>query len=200
MFWRQLTDNGAPVDGDKALLDKQRLERHLARFQSSAAMPNDAWIAERAFLDELPAAYDWKKIQRESIGGRDCFVLEGKPKRGWEPRNPAAWVLSDQRVKLWIDSEEFHWARVEWTSERFLEYTYRSLILGRFSLPYSTGLVMKGRVPGGVTRVTELRRLDDGTWVPREYRSQLERRGGYLDVRVTYSDYRRFEVESRIVP
>lgn len=25
-------------------------------------------------------------------------------------------------------------------------------------------------------------------------------RRGYLDVRVTYSDYRRFDVESRIVP
>jgi len=127
------------------------------------------------------ALFDLAFKGEEEVDGRAAYVIEGTPKPGARPANANEKENLNYRMKMWIDREDYARSRSE------------SEVIGEHSRP------QKGTV-------IELRngRDETGTWLPKEFRFRFNLRilkvgSARGDIRLTYSDYRRFQVDSQVL-
>ncbi len=199
MYWRFTSRDGQPLSAAEEQAEQRRLREHLSQKRDGFGSTNSSfeeWREERNYLRELPDALQWRIAGEETVQGRLCTVLEGEPKRTYRPRHRlAASLLTNRRMRLWIDQEEAHWVRSRVESLDKLRYELQQMVLGRFSLPYSTGVLNRVNAPAGTVETAELRRLEDGTWVP--HRIVMEKPDLFRST-VQYRNFRKFETEIKL--
>jgi hypothetical protein len=127
------------------------------------------------------ALFDFEFKGEEEVDGRAAYVIEGMPKPGARPANANEKENLNYRMKMWIDREDHVRSRSE------------SEVIGEHSR------AQKGTV-------IELRnaRNEVGAWLPKEFRFRFNLqilKVGHArgDIRLAYSDYRRFQVDSQVV-
>ncbi len=92
------------------------------------------------------------------------------------------------RLRIWIDQQEAQWARVE--ADNVAPVTV-------------TGILF--RAPAGAMHITfEPVRRDDGAWLPARMLASVDVKVMlmaklHLEIETSYSNYRKFQSESRIV-
>ncbi len=64
-------------------------------------------------LSQLTVAFNFRLIGVQQLRGRDVYVLDATRRPGYRPVNSKAKVLTGMRGKLWIDTQTYHWVRVE---------------------------------------------------------------------------------------
>jgi hypothetical protein len=112
--------NGEPLKPEQAAAEQKKLagekERRRAESPSSRAKRVEQYARERrqdhALMTEMVQAFDFRVTGRESVEGRDCWVLEATPKSGYQPHSRETKVLTGMRGRMWIDSREHQWVRV----------------------------------------------------------------------------------------
>jgi hypothetical protein len=126
-------------DGSKMLLN-----RILHRLLESEQEASDRENQEKTALTERN--YDFALMGRELIDGRQCYILQVKPKRDNK-------FLYDGRI--WVDAQDFAVVRIEaqpaknpsfWISQTTVEHHY--LKRGEFWLPASNRSSSKVRLGG----------------------------------------------------
>jgi len=127
------------------------------------------------------ALFDFEFKGEEEVDGRAAYVIEGMPKPGARPANANEKENLNYRMKMWIDREDHVISRNE------------SEVIGENSR------AQKGTV-------IELRNARNavGAWLPKEFRFRFNLqilKVGHArgDIRLTFSDYRRFQVDSQLV-
>jgi len=132
----------------------------------------------RSFLRDLLEAFDFHVLGEETIAGRPAYVLEAKPHPGYRPRGKYGKLFSKVEGRLWVDKQDFGWARVD----------------GEVTQSFSIGLLV-ARVQRGSHIIMEQSSVGDAVWVP----TRLEMKASAtifllksLDLEriLTYSDYR----------
>jgi hypothetical protein len=96
-------------------------------------------------------------------------------------------MLPDFRGKVWITKDGYRWVKVE------------AEVIRRISL----GLVL-ARLDPGTTLAFEQQRVQGEIWMPRQVRLRVYAKLGFvknynLDVLVAFSNYRKFQSDSRIL-
>jgi hypothetical protein len=130
---------------------------------------------------EMESLYDLTYKGEEMVNGRTAHLVEGTPKSGVQPSNDNAKELLNFRVKVWFDREDFIDSRVE-----------MEVIGDRSRLQ-----------KGSVVDATSFRSAD-GVWLTQEIRfrynirffKMMSARG---ERTISFSDYRKFQVDSRLV-
>jgi hypothetical protein len=155
--------------GDKAKLEKERAE-------------------ERAYLREIPDAFDFRITGTEEISGKPAWVMEATPRAGYKVKDSKAKILTKIRGRIWIDQAEYRWVKMEAEAIDGLSFG-----LGLFKIE-----------PGGMFRF-EQARVNDEVWLPSHIFIRGEGRLAYVkkvraEVEVTYRDYRKFQTDSKILP
>jgi hypothetical protein len=125
--------------------------------------------------------FDFRYAGEEAFNGRPSYVLEGTPKTGVKPANDHEKQLLASRLKRWIDKEEF----IESGSQ------------------LSVAGVGGDARPGSMIAVKQ-QRMEDGTWLMSDVRILFVFRPRNIsnvrrEVVMTYSDFRKFAADSRIV-
>jgi hypothetical protein len=125
--------------------------------------------------------YNFEFKGKESVDGRDTYVVEGLPKPGMRPANDNEKENLNFRVKMWIDAEDNVEARGE------------LLAIGEHS-----------RMQKGSLIESRSTRNESGVWLTQEIRIRVNIRflkmfSVHLDTTDTFSNYRKFQVESRVV-
>ena len=143
---------------------------------------------ERAFLLEIPDAYDFHLDGAGQVDGRAVWIISGVPKPGYRARSRDGAALPKIRGKMWVDKDSYQWARLE-------AQTIQTISFGIFL----------ARLDPGATLVLEEERVNDEVWLPkREYMNGTGRVGLVKriaeDDEITWRDYRKFRVESKLVP
>jgi hypothetical protein len=156
-------------DHDKAKLEKERAE-------------------ERAYLREIPDAFDFKIVGEDTVSGKPAWVIEATPIAGYKFKDSKAKILLKIHGKVWIDQSEYRWVKVE------------AEALDGFSF----GLGLLKIEPGG-SFTFEQTRVNDEVWLPSRVYFRGEARLAYVkkmraEVEVTYRDYKKFQTDSRILP
>ncbi len=133
---------------------------------------------QREFLDEVPAAFNFRLAGETTYNGRPCYVIHAEPRPGYKPGSLAAGFLRKTRGVLWIDKEDYGWARLE--AEAFDDVS-----LGLFLV----------RVHKGTRVLLEQTRIAERMWLPSRTDAAATLRialikwiGGEWQYR--YSDYR----------
>ena len=133
---------------------------------------------ERAFLRELPEAYDAKFLGEDSVEGRPAWVLQFTPKPGYTPRGPHADILRHVEGKLWIDKADVQWAKAQ------------AHVIG----PVSIGWIL-ARVANGAQITLEQARVENGLWMTKSITVDGAARvllvhNKDLNEQITFSGYR----------
>jgi hypothetical protein len=140
---------------------------------------------DNEWLQFIPKAYNFAFQPDVDLNGRSTYVLVATPKADYRGKYDN--LLRNMQGKLFIDKSDYTLARTE---ADVLQSVSFGLFLGRLS---------KG------TRLSfEQLRVNDEVWLPKNATAHVDARAlvkAYrFDEHVVFSDYRKFQSESRIVP
>lgn len=146
-------------DGRRLTVEEQHKELHkyertVQQRERETAAEREARIhkydGERAFLKDIPNAYDFAMLGDEVISGRPAWVIRMTPHPGFVPEAPHGNILQHFEGKLWIDKEELQWAKAE-------AHAIDTVSIGW----------IVARMGPGARFCFEQARIADGLWMPK---------------------------------
>jgi len=195
-YRRMLERNGQPLAPAERKKQQDKLDKSAAKLARETPEEKRRRLAdyearrrkEREFLRQIPEAYDFRIEGEAQVEGHDAWVIAGTPKAGYRARDRDAKALPKIRGKLWVDKSSYQWVRLE-------AETTGTIAFGLFL----------ARLNPGARLVFEQTWVADDLWLPkRMYMKGAGRLGLILriamDQEVTWNNYRRFQVDSKIVP
>src|SRR5260370_20932873 len=113
--------NDRPLTPGEQAEAQRKLEIETARREHESNRERNKRLAkymkernqDRAMLKAMADAFDFQLIGEETVNGHDCWVLNAKPKPGFQPTNRETKVLTGMTGKLWIDKATNQWVRVQ---------------------------------------------------------------------------------------
>lgn len=192
-FEHTLQKDGKPLPAGEAKREEEKMNRAAAE---ASKLTDEQKEARQAKLDReeekesewfqfFPKAFDFTFQPDTNLNGRPTYVLDARPKADY--RGKYAGFLTKAKCKLFIDKTDFTLARIE-------AEVLHSITFGLFLARLSEG-----------TRVTfEQIRVNDEVWLPKNATVHASARALIksfrFNERLEFSDYRKFQSESRIVP
>ncbi len=141
---------------------------------------------QRAPLRELPDAFNFTLAGEEQMGGRTVYVIEGRPRPGYHPKSRFSSFFPKVRLRMWIDQQDYQGAKVEMEA-------MDTITFGGFLV----------RLAKGTRLLIEQTRVNEEAWMPRHIFVTASARillvkGFRRDFEYTFSDYKKFTVDSRV--
>lgn len=141
----------------------------------------------RAFLAEVPEAFNFRMAGEEKVDGLPVWVIDAEPRAGFKSKVRRGDLLSKFRGRVWIAQGDLQWVRVE------------AETIGTVSF----GLFL-ARLGPGARLSFEQRRVNDEVWLPSRATTRLDARVALLkrfnaEVDVEWKQYRKFQTDSRVV-
>jgi hypothetical protein len=170
----------------KKNIDQRRTETPAQRQQRIADWERKQ-NRERENLNEVPDAFDFRLAGEEQIDGIPVWVIEGTPHAGFKPKSKEAAYFPKVKGRIWV-------AKSDYTPVKIAVETLDTISIGAFLVRLAKG----GHI--GV----EFARVHDEVWLPKHVGVTASARlflvkGFHLDADFTFSDYKKFSAESRIV-
>lgn len=180
-------------DGHPLAPSEQRKEEH--KYDHAAHQRENETVAERearirkyendrAFVNDIPEAYDFKLLGGEDVDGRPAWIVTMTPHAGFTPATPRGGMLAHIEGKLWIDKADVQWAKAE------------AHVINAIGIGW-----ILARVEPGTRFSVEQTRIESGLWMPRRITINgaahvMLVHSKSLDEELTYSGYRRYEATS----
>lgn len=119
-YRRLIKVNGEPLSAQAQAKEQQKMNEANRKRQSESAADKQARIAsyvrdrrrDHILMEQLTKAFDFTLTGQKTIGGRGVFVLRATPRKGYQPPNREARVLTGMEGQLWVDSQAFQWVKV----------------------------------------------------------------------------------------
>jgi hypothetical protein len=194
-YYHLVQKNDKPLSPKEEKKEQEKLQKSIHERESETPEQRAKRLAKyekereesRKFLREITDAYTFRLEGEESIEGRPAWVIAAEPRPGFQPQMRDARILPKLHGKLWIDQQEYQWAKVE--------------IEVIDTISFGLSLV---RIHQGAHVKFEATRLNEEVWLPKTTYVAGSARVAYLknlreDETTTYRDYKKFQVESRVV-
>lgn len=194
-FERLTAKNGKPLSDKNQQKEDERLEKAQQDRQHETPAEKQERLARRekrrqenrAFVQQIPEAFNLRLTGSEVVNGRDTWVIEGEARPDFKPKTQRAQILSKMRCKFWVDKSEYQWVKAE--AEMVDNFTFWGGVLAKLN---------KG------TRLEfEQQKVNDEIWLPkRTYvigTGRLLLMSGGVEQETIFSDYRKFRTDSRIL-
>jgi hypothetical protein len=141
----------------------------------------------RGPLREVLDAFDFKLSGSEKVNGVDTWIIDATPRAGYRPKSQGGNVLAKLKVRFWVDKAHEQWLKLD-------AETLDTVGFGGFVLRLSKGSRFTG----------EQIRVNDEVWLPRQWTIQAAARillvkGLRIEYRYTFSDYKKFTTDSRVI-
>lgn len=153
-YERVISKNGRPLTGEDARKEEHKYEHALHQREHETRQERAERIrkyeGERAFVKDIPEAYDFKLAGEENVENRPAWVITMTPRAGFVPSAPHAGLLERIEGKLWIDKEDLQWAKAE-------AHVFDTISIGW----------ILARVQPGTKFTVEQTRVENGLWMPR---------------------------------
>jgi len=195
-YRRMLVRNSRPLNAEEQRKEQERLDKIVARLSHETPEQRKRRLAdydarrrkERQFLREIPAAYDLKIESETQIDGRPVWVIAGTPRAGYHAKDREGKAMLKIRGKLWVDKSTYQWVRLEAETTETISYG-----------------IFLARLNPGAKVVFEQTPAADALWLPKRLYLRGTGRVGLikriaLEEEITWSDYHKFQVTSKVVP
>jgi hypothetical protein len=186
-YRRLVRVNGEPLSPSRKEAEQQTLERELATRRAETPEERTSRLRvyqsererDRVMLAEMPSAFDFSLVGRQTVDGRDVYVLDATPRSDYRPTDVHAKALTGMRGRGSIDVKTFNWVKLS-------AQVVRPVSIAGFL----------ARVEPGTSFELEQVRVDDGIWLPKHYVERSNSRILGLFSRneydeETYSNYRK---------
>jgi hypothetical protein len=195
-YRRMLERNGQALPPAEQKKQQDKLDKSAAKLARETPEEKRRRLAdyearrrkEREFLREIPDAYDFRIEGEAQVDGHGAWVIVGTPKAGYHAGEGDAKALLKIRGKIWVDQSSYQWVRLE-------AETTGTIAFGWFL----------ARLDPGAKLAFEQTAVADDLWLPKRIymkgagRIALIKKIG-MDEEITWSNYRKFQVDSKIVP
>jgi hypothetical protein len=153
-YERLILKDGHPLTPDERRKEDRKYEKALRQREKETAAERDARIRkyenERAFVKDIPDAYNFTLMGEDVIEGRPVWVMEMTPRAGFTPSAPHGAILEHIEGKLWIDKEDVQWAKAE------------AQVIDTIGIGW-----ILARIEPGTRFAVEQTRVENGLWMPR---------------------------------
>jgi len=153
-YERIISKNGHPLTGDDARKEEHKYDHALRQRERESREERAERIhkyeTERAFVKEIPEAYDFRLLGEENVEGRPAWVITMTPHAGFVPSTAHAGLLGHIEGKLWIDKADLQWAKAE-------AHVFDTISIGW----------ILARVQPGTKFTVDQTRVENGLWMPR---------------------------------
>jgi hypothetical protein len=171
--------NGAAVSAEV----RQRAEKELDKMRNETPAAKqrrfEKDLAERAYMNEVPDAFDFRITRTEDLPTGPTWVVEATPRPGYEPESRYARVFAKMRGTLWIDQKDIQWVKADAVAVENVSF----------------GLVI-ARLSKGSHILLEQVKLPSGDWLPKSLSAKAGARLFMLfahnfEENITYNNYRK---------
>lgn len=193
-FRRLVARDDKPLPPAGAAKERQRYDKAVAaraaesdeKRARQAAQADVEREKDRAFAREIPDAYDFRLLGEEKVDGHDSWIVSATPRPDFHPKDSRAKALAKLRGKIWIEKNDYEWVKVE----------------GEVISPFKWGLFIASLNPGTNLQFVQTR-INGEIWMPKTMTIRLDARLLFKkfdgDYENSFSNYRKFQTESRIV-
>jgi hypothetical protein len=194
-YRRLVAHNDQPLSPKEQKKEEDRLRQSAEQRRKETAEQRQRRIADsersqerqREFLKEVLDAFDFRLIGEEALPSGQVYAIEAMPKSGYKPKLRSAFFLAKVKGRIWVDKNDFHWAKIEME------------ILDTISL---AGFLV--RLAKGGHMIVEQARVNQEVWLPKSVTIRASARlmqikGLRREIIMTFSDYKKFQVDSRVV-
>jgi hypothetical protein len=195
-YRRLVARDGKPLSASDEAAEKAKLERSIEERRRESPSQRAKRLAEwekrrerqRKILREIPDAFQFTLAGDARIDGREVWVIRAAPRPDYHGRTFEGRLLTKFAGTLWIDKTEYQWVKVEATAVETVSF----------------GWVLARMAKGASLEVVQTR-VNDEVWLPRHVLVTYRARIGLVkkisgQSEITYSGYRKFQAESRLVP
>jgi len=193
---RLIARNDKPLSAEEAAKEEKKIQKIMREREQETPAQREKRLQkeakereeDRAFVREVADAYTFRLVGTQTLGERETYVIDADPRPGFQPHLKDAKYLPKFRGRIWIDSAETQWVKLECEA---IDTVSWGLFLAR---------IHKG------SRISiELTRVNDEVWLPRSVSLKLSVRLALLKnfnviENVSYQDYRKFRSDVKIVP
>lgn len=178
-FEMHVRHNGEAVPASEMESQQLKLAERRRETEAQAAEREAKEKADRAYIHEVPDAFDFRVIGEETLPAGPAWVLEATPRRGFQPRSRYARFFPKMKGTLWIDQTDVQWVKAD------------AVATGTVSFGF-----LIARLSRGSRIILEQTRLADGIWAPKRLVARASTRT-FLFFRhnfrqeITYEDFRR---------
>ncbi|MGA2038778.1 MAG: hypothetical protein ABSH42_05830 [Bryobacteraceae bacterium] len=195
-YRRLVKRNDRPLPPEEERKEQEKLRKSIDERSKETPAERQNRIAEwdrkqqrqRAPFQEIPDAFDLRLAGEETLDGRGVYVIAATPKPGYKPKLASAAYFPKIKGKLWIDKRDNQWVRGE------IE-TLDTISIG--------GILV--RLAKGSRATFEATRVNDEVWLPKQITLDGSARlllvvGARAQIDIAFSNYRKFQADSRLVP
>jgi hypothetical protein len=192
-YFRPSEKDGKPISETDQRKEQAKLDRAAAHAGRITEAERNKRIEDderdrakrRAEFKDIPDAFDFKLRREAVIDGRGAYEISATPRAGYH--GAIRGILTSLEGTLWIDKKDFIWVKFEADA------------LKAFSIGW-----FLARVGEGTHLSYEMMRVNDELWVPKEVSLKASARLALLrkinvEQKITFSEYRRFQTDSRVV-
>jgi len=113
--------NERPLPPDQQAAEKQKLQAAIAKRKAESPQDRAQRISKyeeqrkrnHALIQDLTKAFDFKLAGEGRLDGHRVYVLDARPRPGYQPDSNQTQVLTGMKGKLWIDTATFQWVKVQ---------------------------------------------------------------------------------------
>jgi hypothetical protein len=194
-YQRLIAINDKPLPPDLERREQEKLQKSIEERRKESPQERAKRVAQwekdrqkdRRFVNELMNAMDFRVTGEEEIAGRKTWVISATPHPGYRPKSIETKFLVKMRGRAWIDEGDYMAARIE-------AEAMDDVSIGFFLVKVSKGsrfFIDQTRVNGEV-------------WLPQRIEGRFSARLLIVRFResfdMSFKDFRKFQVESHIVP
>jgi hypothetical protein len=195
-YKRHIAHNDKPLTAREQAKEEEKLRRSIDERRKETpeqrARRIKDWEAkqlrQRESLREVLNAFDLKMAGEENISGVDTWMIDATPRPGYKPPNRAASFFPKVRGRFWIAKQDYQWVKVDVES-------LDTITFGGFLL----------RMAKGSRLQFEASRVNNEVWLPKRAVLKGSMRVALVklmrgDVTFEFSDYKKFQTDSRVLP
>lgn len=193
--YRRLVErNDQPIDAAEARAEEDKLRRSIEDRRKETPEQAARRIAEwrrkreqqRAFINEIPDAYDFHTAGEERVNGLDAWIIDATPRAGYKARSSMAGILPKIKPRFWIGKASGQWMRIE-------AETMDTISIG--------WLVV--RVGKGSRLTMEQTPVNGEVWLPKHVIAVANVRvllvkGYHFQADYSFSGYKKFQADSHV--
>jgi hypothetical protein len=198
-FRSLIQQNDKPLTPKELQQEEERKQKIAAQRRKNAARraketpeQRDERQAKAHRQDEEDArqiidAFDLRLLPDEQIDGMPVWVVEGTPRKGYQFKNGDLRFFGKLQGRIWISKSDYQPVKIEAESIDTIAFG---------------GIV--ARVQKGARLHVEFTRVNSEVWLPKHFSVTFNARllvvkGFHQEEDITYSNYKKFSAESRIV-
>ena len=120
-YYMPIAINDEFLPGDQQERELRRLQEEGDRRSHETTKQAQRWSEQYykareqngVLLLEFTKAFDFTLVGEDVTNGHPTYVLDALPRRGYQPPNRTARILTGMHGRSWIEKEGFHWVKGE---------------------------------------------------------------------------------------